>query len=82
MINSTDTEGLEFVKAWDRNVLSIISLFPVAISLGFAAAWIVVSIVRYEVDAQVAVQTAFTVSGFIVTAGKPKRDCFLAVSDW
>lgn len=72
MLANVTSEGLEFIRAWDRNKVSIIALIPFAVSLLFAIIWIVVSIARYAVDAQVAVQTAFTVAGFIVTAGKSK----------
>jgi hypothetical protein len=43
------------------------------LSLVFAFIWIGVSIGIYHVDAQVAVQTAFTVAAFIVTAGEFKN---------
>jgi hypothetical protein len=64
------SEGLNFVRAWDRNSAAIVALIPFVLSLLFAITWIIVSIVKYAVDAQVAVQTAFTVAGFIVTAGE------------
>lgn len=72
MLANVASEGLEFIRAWDRNKVSIIALIPFAVSLLFAIIWIVVSVTRYAVDAQVAVQTAFTVAGFIVTAGKSR----------
>jgi hypothetical protein len=71
MLSDSKTEGLEFVRAWDRNNVSIIAMIPFVLSVVFAIFWIAVSIARYSVDAQVAVQTAFTVAAFIVTAGKP-----------
>lgn len=40
------------------------------LSLLSAAVWIGVSIRQYGADAQVATQTAFTIAGYIVTAGK------------
>lgn len=70
MLSDVKTEGLEFVRAWDRNKVSVIALIPFVLSLVFAMIWIAVSIAHYAVDAQVAVQTAFTVAAFIVTAGK------------
>jgi hypothetical protein len=74
--------GLEFVRAWDRHKLSIIALLPFFFSVAFAAIWIGVSIGTFGVDAQVAVQTAFTVAGFIVTAGKIKsKPAILSISD-
>lgn len=70
MLSNVQTEGLEFVRAWDKNNASIIALIPFVLSLVFAIIWIAVSIGHYAVDAQVAVQTAFTVAAFIVTAGE------------
>lgn len=70
MMSDVTNEGLEFIRAWDRKKVSGIAMVPFALSLVFAIVWIAVSIGRYNVDAQVAVQTAFTVAGFIVTAGK------------
>ena len=70
MMADRDTHGLEFVRAWDRHKLSIIALLPFVVSVVFAVVWIGVSIGTFRVDAQVAMQTAFTVAGFIVTAGK------------
>lgn len=70
MLSNTDTEGLEFVRAWDRSKVSIICMIPFVISLLFAMIWVPASIARFAVDAQVAVQTAFTVASYIVTAGK------------
>jgi hypothetical protein len=70
MMEVRDSHGLEFVRIWDRPKLSIIALLPFVISMAFAITWIAVSIAKFKVDAQVAVQTAFTVAGFIVTAGK------------
>jgi hypothetical protein len=66
--------GLEFVHAWDRHKLSVIASLPFGISMAFAVSWIAISIVKFRVDAQVAVQTAFTVAGFIVTAGETEPE--------
>jgi hypothetical protein len=65
-----DTHGLEFVRAWNRHKVSIVALLPFLILMVFAVTWIAVSIGNFGVDAQVAVQTAFTVARFIVTAGE------------
>lgn len=65
--------GLDFVRAWDRNNAAVIALIPFVLSLLFAVVWIVVSVATYAVDVQVAVQTAFTVAAFIVTAGKSQN---------
>jgi hypothetical protein len=63
------THGIEFIRRWDSAAVSIISLVPFAVSLIFASVWIGVSVGTFQVDAQIAVQTGFTVAGFIVTAG-------------
>ena len=82
MMAVRDTHGLEFVRVWNRPRLCINALVPFVFSVVSAAVWIGVSIGKFKVDAQVAVQTAFTVAGFIVTAGKmePKSpicyECF------
>lgn len=73
--------GLEFVRAWDSTAVSVISLMPFVFSLAFVAVWIGVSVGTYEVDAQVATQTAFTVAAFIVTAGKCLRPLLLGQAD-
>jgi len=70
MLSEVKTEGLEFVREWDRNKVSMIAMLPFVLSLVFAIIWIAVSIAHYAVDTQVAVQTAFTVAAFIVTGGK------------
>jgi hypothetical protein len=70
MMDVRDTYGLEFVRTWDCHKLSIIALLPFFVSVAFDVIWIGVSIGTFGVDAQVAVQTAFTVAAFIVTAGK------------
>ena len=62
--------GLDFIRAWDRNNAAVIALIPFVFSVLFAIAWIAVSVAAYAVDVQVAVQTAFTVAAFVVTAGK------------
>jgi len=62
--------GLDFVRAWDRNNAAVIALIPFVLSVLFAVIWIAVSVEVYAVDAQIAVQAAFTVAAFIVTAGE------------
>lgn len=64
--------GLEFVRTWNVAVISAVILFPFILSLVFAGVWIGIYVAR-GTDVQVAVQTAFTVSSYIVTAGKPRR---------
>lgn len=83
MLSNTDLEGLEFVRAWDRRRISAIATVPFVISLLFALIWIPVSAARFAVDAQVAVQTAFTVASYIVTAGRSRtmEQAFIRVSD-
>ena len=70
VVRSPATEGVEFVRTWDRNAISVISMMPFLLSLVFAALWVGIFVGKYHVDTQVAVQTAFTVAAFIVTAGK------------
>lgn len=67
MANAED-EGLEFVRSWNTVSISAIVLLPFALSLAFGGVWIGVS-VKTGTDVQVAVQTAFTVASYIVTAG-------------
>ena len=72
-----EEEGIEFIRSWDRLAISAISMIPLVVSLVFAGVWIGLSILKHKVDAQVAVQTGFTVAGFIVTAGKDSSLCLV-----
>jgi hypothetical protein len=67
MANAED-EGLEFVRSWNTISISAIVLLPFVLSLVFGGVWIGV-FVKMGTDVQVAVQTAFTVASYIVTAG-------------
>ena len=73
---SPETEGLEFVRSWDTVAVSMISMLPFVLSIVFAGVWIGISVQRNGVDAQVATQTAFTVSSYIGTAGILRTDVF------
>lgn len=73
MLSNTEREGLEFVRVWDRSNVSTVGFAPFVLSLLFAIVWVPVCIARYGVDAQVAVQTAFTVASYIVTAGRSEK---------
>lgn len=70
IVSKANCEGLEFVRTWDRTKVSFISVISFFISLVSATVWIGVSIGRFNVEAQLAVQTAFTMASYIVTAGK------------
>lgn len=67
MANAED-EGLEFVRSWNTVAISAIILLPFVLSLVFSGVWIGL-FVKIGTDVQVAVQTAFTVASYIVTAG-------------
>lgn len=65
----SENSALEFQRTYDVGALSVIVAVPPVASLIFAIAWVRVY-AHKGVDLQVAVQTAFTVSSYIVTAGK------------
>lgn len=67
MANAED-EGLEFVRSWNTVAIAAIILLPFLLSLVFVGVWIGL-FVKMGTDVQVAVQTAFTVASYIVTAG-------------
>ncbi|KAH8752362.1 hypothetical protein F5882DRAFT_484903 [Hyaloscypha sp. PMI_1271] len=67
MANAED-EGLEFVRSWNTVAIAAIILLPFVLSLVFGGIWIGL-FVKKGTDVQVAVQTAFTVASYIVTAG-------------
>ncbi|KAF7512971.1 hypothetical protein GJ744_011237 [Endocarpon pusillum] len=68
LLANTENEGLEFVRSWNIVAVSAIVLLPFVLSLIFSGIWIGVS-VKKDTDVQVAVQSAFTVASYIVTAG-------------
>ena len=68
LIANAEDEGLEFVRSWNTVAISAIVLFPFVLSLVFGGVWIGI-FVRKGTDVQAAVQTAFTVASYIVTAG-------------
>ena len=61
--------ALEFQRTYDVGTISVVVAVPPVASLVFGIAWVRVH-THKGVDLQVAVQTAFTVSSYIVTAGK------------
>jgi hypothetical protein len=70
--NDERKNGLEFIRTWNIAAISTIVMLPFGFSIAFAAGWIGVYVSK-GTDVQVAVQTAFTVSSYIVTAGKSIR---------
>jgi hypothetical protein len=67
--NDKNGQGLELIRTWDITAVSAIVLLPFGLSLAFAAVWTGVYVAK-GTDVQVAVQTAFTVASYIVTAGR------------
>ena len=68
LLANTEDEGLEFVRSWNTVAISAIVLLPFVLSLVFSGVWIGI-FVKKGTDVQVAMQTAFTVASYIVTAG-------------
>ena len=68
LLAHADDEGLEFVRSWNTVAISAIILLPFVLSLVFGSVWVGI-FVQKGTDVQVAVQTAFTVASYIVTAG-------------
>jgi hypothetical protein len=66
-----DNRGLEFIYEWDGASSSQVVLLPVFLSLSFIAAWLIYQHMIGELNdnggVQTAIQTAFTVGGYIVT---------------
>jgi hypothetical protein len=66
-----DDRGLEFVYEWDSTWSSKVVLLPVSFSLSFIAAWLIyqkiIGGLNDNGSVQTAIQTAFTVGGYIVT---------------
>ena len=69
LLANPEEEGLEFVRSWNIVAISAIVLLPFVLSLVFGGVWVGVFVKR-GTDVQVAVQTAYTVASYIVTAGK------------
>ena len=73
--NAASPEGLEFVRALDRNAISGVITAPPLASLVFVIVWLSIYLRKTEenqgnVDTQVVVTTAFTIAIYLVTAGK------------
>jgi hypothetical protein len=66
--NLTDSEGLEFVREWDKTKISMVVLTPAVISLMFISIWIPVFL-HFGQDSQAVVSTAFTTGSYVVTVG-------------
>ena len=74
LIANAKDEGLEFVPSWDTVAISAIALVPFILSLVLGGVWIGV-FVKKGTDVQVAVQTAFTMASYVVTAGTLQVFC-------
>ena len=63
--------GLEFVYEWDSASALKVVLLPVSFSLSFIASWLIyqkmIGGLNNNGSVQTAIQTAFTVGGYIVT---------------
>ena len=64
--------ALEFQRTYDVSTISVVVAIPPVASLIFAIAWVRIYAHKGE-DLQTTVQTAFTVSSYIVTAGKDRN---------
>ena len=73
----SENSALEFQRTYDVGALSVIVAVPPVASLIFAIVWVRIY-ARKGVDVQVAVQTAFTVSSYIVTAGET-HDVYVSI---
>ena len=69
-------EALEFQRTYDVSAISMIVAVPPVASLIFATAWVRIYAHRKGEDLQTTLQTAFTISSYIVTAGKG-RDVYV-----
>lgn len=67
---TTQKYALNLVRTLDPYAMSAVILLPMSLSLAFGIAWSVVAVRHYGMDVSTSVQTAFTVAGYIVTAGK------------
>ena len=75
ILKNIDTEGVEFVRGWDKAAISVVVLTPFFMSLVFVGVWVGV-FVHQGKDPQAVVQTAFTVASYIVTVGKSNSVSF------
>ena len=64
--------ALEFQRTYDVGSISVILAVPAVASLIFGVVWVRIYAHKANADFQVVVQTAFTVSSYIVTAGKTR----------
>ena len=74
--NMSKNSALEFQRTYDVNAISMIVALPPVASLIFAIAWVRIYAHRKGEDLQTTLQTAFTISSYIVTAGKD-RDVYV-----
>lgn len=66
----SEKSALEFQRTYDVGFISVVVAVPPIASLIFGIVWVRVYARRHDADLQIIVATAFTVSSYIVTAGK------------
>ena len=64
------TQGLEFVRVWDKGAITAMVLAPVSLSVVFLVVWILVSVFKYHNDGQALVTTAFAGATYVVAVGE------------
>lgn len=68
--------ALEFQRTYDVGAISVVVAVPPVASLIFATAWVRIYAYKKGEDLQSTLQTAFTISSYIVTAGED-RDVYV-----
>lgn len=71
--------ALEFQRTYDVGAISVVVAVPPLASLIFGIVWVRIYAHKSNADLQVVVAAAFTVSSYIVTAGR-NHDCFISAS--
>ncbi len=66
----SENSALEFLRMYNVGAISVVVAVPPVASLIFGIVWIRVYANKNGTDLQLVIQTAFTVSSYIVTAGK------------
>ena len=66
----SENSALEFLRIYNVGAISVVVAVPPVVSLIFGIVWIRVYANKNNTDLQIVIQTAFTVSSYIVTAGK------------
>lgn len=70
----SENSALEFQRTYDVGAISMVVAVPPLASLIFGIVWVRVYAHKGNADLQVIVATAFTVSSYIVTAGRTHDD--------